>query len=140
MEEYSELLRDIGLSIIVLPLSALFTAAILRWLNTKIAKFIISFARAYRIEILVGVTRIGCYLAAVSIGVFIDDYRILNIFAILLIFLVGVPFYSKMIIHPDSGPIGWVKGGTYSIIFGFLDVVLQLAVTLIPLFVLSIIF
>lgn len=140
MEEYSELLKDIGLSIIVLPFSALFTAAILRWINSKIAKFRISYARAYRIEIIVGVTQIGCYLTAVLIGIFIEDYRILNIFAIVLIFLVGAPFYSKMIAHPDSGPIGWVKGSAYSVIFGILDIVLQLALTFIPLFVLSIIY
>ena len=76
MEEHLELLKDIGPSIIVLPFSALFTAAILRWLNTKIAKFRISYARAYLIEIIVGIAKVGCYLAAILIGLFVDDYRI----------------------------------------------------------------
>lgn len=140
MEDYSELLKDIGLSILVLPLGALVTAAILRWLNSKIVKFVLSYSRAYRIEILVGVAHIGCYLAAVLIGFLIDDKRILNILILFLIFLVGAPFYSKMIKHPDYGPIGWVKGSAYSIIFGVLDIGLQLSVTLIPLFIMSVIY
>jgi hypothetical protein len=68
MDEYSVLLKDIGISILVLPLGALITAVILRWLNLKIAKFVLSFSRAYRIEIIVGVAHIGCYLTAVLIG------------------------------------------------------------------------
>jgi hypothetical protein len=140
MDEYSVLLKDIGISILVLPLGALITAVILRWLNLKIAKFVLSFSRAYRIEIIVGVAHIGCYLTAVLIGFMIDDKRILNVLVIILLFLVGAPFYSKMIKHPDYGPIGWVKGSAYSITFGVLDIALQLLVTLIPLFILSLIY
>ncbi len=140
MEDYTEILKDVGLTIVFLPLSALFTAAILRWLNTKIAKFIISYARAYRIEIIVGFAQVACYIAAIFIGFFVEDKRILNIFTLVLIFLVGAPFYSKMIKHPDLGSIGWVRGSAYSIIFGVLDIGLQLLVTLIPLFILSAIY
>jgi hypothetical protein len=140
MDEYSVLLKDIGISILVLPLGALITAVILRWLNLKIAKFVLSFSRAYRIEIIVGVAHIGCYLTAVLIGFMIDDKRILNVLVIFLLFLVGAPFYSKMIKHPDYGPIGWVKGSAYSIIFGGLDIALQLLVVLIPLLILSVIY
>jgi hypothetical protein len=140
MDEYSLLLKDIGISILVLPLGALITAVILRWLNLKIAKFVLSFSRAYRIEIIVGVGHIGCYLAAVLIGFMIDDKRILNVLVLFLLFLVGAPFYSKMIKHPDYGPIGWVKGSAYSIIFGGLDIALQLLVVLIPLLILSVIY
>ncbi len=134
------LLKEIGISIIVLPLAALVTAAILRWVNSKIAKFVLSFSRAYRIEIIVGVAHIGCYLAAILMGLFIDDNRIINVLALFLLFLVGAPFYSKMIKHPDYGPIGWVKGSAYSITFGVLDLAIQLLVTLIPLFILSLIY
>jgi hypothetical protein len=140
MDEYSVLLKDIGISILVLPLGALITAVILRWLNLKIAKFVLSFSRAYRIEIIVGVANIGCYLTAVLTGFMIDDKRILNVLVIFLLFLVGAPFYSKMIKHPDYGPIGWVKGSAYSIIFGGLDIALQLLVVLIPLLILSVIY
>jgi hypothetical protein len=140
MDEYSVLLKDIGISILVLPLGALITAVILRWLNLKIAKFVLSFSRAYRIEIIVGVARIGCYLAAILIEFLIDDKRILNVLILFLLFLVGAPFYSKMIKHPDYGPIGWVKGSAYSIIFGGLGIALQLFVTLIPLFILAVVY
>jgi hypothetical protein len=140
MDEYLELLKDIGISILFLPLGALVTAIVLRWLNLKIAKFVLSFSRAYRIEIIVGVAHIGCYLAAILIGLIIDDKRILNVLIMILIFLVGAPFYSRMIKHPEYGPIGWIKGSAYSIIFGGLDIALQLLVTLIPLLILSVIY
>jgi hypothetical protein len=140
MDEYSIFLKDIGISILVLPLGALVTAVILRWLNLKIAKFVLSFSRAYRIEIIVGVAHIGCYLTAILIGFLIDDKRILNVLILFLLFLVGAPFYSKMIKHPDYGPIGWVKGSAYSIIFGGLGIALQLLATLIPLLILAVVY
>ena len=135
-----ELLKDIGISILVLPLGALITVVVLRWLYLKIAKFVLSFSRAYRIEIKVGVAHIGCYLAAILIGFFIDDKTILNVLIIILIIFAGAPFYSRMIKHPEYGPIGWVKGSAYAIIFEGLDIALQFSVTLIPLLILSVIY
>ena len=78
-------------------------------------------------------------MAALLIGFFVEDKRVLNIFILVLVFLVGAPFYSIMIKHPVLGSIGWVKGSAYSIIFGALDIGFQLLVTLIPLFILSLI-
>jgi hypothetical protein len=45
-----------------------------------------------------------------------------------------------MIKHQDYGPIGWVKGSAYSIIFGGLGIALQILVTLIPLLILAVIY
>jgi len=130
MEEHTKILKEIGLAIIFLPLSALFTAAILRWLNKKIAKFMISYPRAYLIEIIVGIANAVCCFAIILIGTLFEGKIISNNFLIFLIFLVRAAFYSKMIVRPGYGPIGWVKGGAYSISFGLLYLALKLVMIL----------
>ncbi len=140
MELYSEFTRDIGLAILYLPIGALISAVILRWLNSKIARFVVPYARAFRIEIIIGTVYLVCVVSLYISGRWIEDKSALNVVILILSFLVGAPFYAKMLKHPERGPIGWVKGTAYSLIFGAMDVVLQLSVTIVPILALSMFF
>ena len=137
MEEYLDFLKDVGLSILFLPVAALISAAILKWLNTKIAKFAVPYSRAFRIELLIGIAYFCCFIILCVAGILFGHKGILNLIMLILIFLIGAPFYAKMIIHPEKGPIGWQKGIAYSLIFGALDIVMQISATIVPLFILS---
>lgn len=140
MTTYSEFYKDIGFGLLLLPIIIAVSAAMLKWLNKKIAKFDISYAKAFKIKLIIGVIEITCLLALGTIGIWMNSFVIINLIGFILFFLLGAPFYAKMILHPKTGPIGWGKGVTYSLIFGIFDIVLQLLALFIPITLLSIIY
>ncbi len=140
MTAYSEFFKEIGIGLLLLPFIVAISAVILRWLNKKISKFDISFSKAFKVELLIGVVSIALSIVLGAIGIWANSFAIINLVVLVLFFLLGTPFYAKMLVHPEKGPIGWGKGLAYSSIFGALDVLFQLSITFVPIIVLSIIY
>jgi hypothetical protein len=140
MTTYSEFLKEIGLSALLMPLIVAITAGILKWLNKKISKFDVPYSRAFTIELIIGAAGIVLSTVLGIIGIWANSFAVVNLAMLVLLFLLGTPFYAKMLVHPESGPIGWGKGFVYSIIFGTLDVVLQFLTAFVPIMVLSLIY
>ena len=124
----------------MLPIGVLISAAILKWLNNKIAKFEVSYSKAFFIELIIGLVDVACFTVLGIIGIWSNSIYIVNLIMLVLFFLLGAPFYARMLIHPEKGPIGWGKGIAYSLIFGILDVLLQLSAPVILVFIFSIIY
>ena len=91
------------------------------------------------IELLIDIVEMACYTLLGGLGVWIGGYKFVNAIILVLFFFLGTPFYARMLVHPDAGPVGWRKGLIYSIIFGAINILFELSITFVSLFIFSII-
>ena len=125
MEFSPEYLKDLSLIICFFPVAIALLAVFLKFINKIVCKFSVSYLRALKIEFLVCITFLVLDFLTSTLGFYFDCVLYAAIFSMILYFIIGTPFYAKMLVHPMKGPIGWGKGLVISLIFGVLDVIIQ---------------
>lgn len=124
--EYKEMILDVVFTTVVLPIFSLFLAYLLQRINKAVSKFHLPYSKAFKIQLLAEFFNISVLFLITSIvGFYFDNFRMANALIIVLTLFLRAPFYASMIIHPTNGSIGWTKGIMYSIMMGFLGMIVS---------------